>query len=98
MPFGIYEDAREDGAYCMHLDPGDVLVLLTDGFYECQNASKDQFGTERVGDILMKNHEKSARGILNALLDSTRAFAANCPQMDDMSALIIKRLNEPSNG
>jgi serine phosphatase RsbU (regulator of sigma subunit) len=93
-PLGIVEDATSDGVRRMQVEPGDLIVLLTDGFYEYRNAAGDQFGDERVAQIILSHHHRPARELLQELLEATRAFAGGAPQMDDMTAVIIRRLPE----
>jgi phosphoserine phosphatase len=92
LPLGIDENPGDDSMQRITLEPGDLVVLLTDGFYEFQNAGRDQFGKERVAEVILNHHHKSAREMLAELLNATRAFASGAPQLDDMTALIIKRL------
>jgi serine phosphatase RsbU (regulator of sigma subunit) len=92
LPLGIDEDPHDDGVQRIALDPGDLLVLLTDGFYEFMNGNDEQFSTERVAEVILKHHTKTAKEILTHLVAATKAFGNGAPQADDMTALIIKRL------
>jgi serine phosphatase RsbU (regulator of sigma subunit) len=94
LPLGIDEDADSDGMHSMSLEPGDLIVLLTDGFFEFQNPERELFGNEKVADIILKHHHLPARELLNRLLTATQEFARGAPQADDMTALIIRRLEE----
>jgi serine phosphatase RsbU (regulator of sigma subunit) len=92
IPFGIDEDAKSDGVQRMQMEPGDLIVLLTDGFYEYQNASGELFGQERISEIILRHHHQPARTLLNEILAATQAFAGGAPQLDDMTGVIIRRL------
>ena len=74
------------------LQPGDVFVLLTDGFYEYQNTQGRQMGKDRVGQIIGRLADQPATQILQALMAETAAFAQEAPQLDDLTALIVKRV------
>jgi len=76
----------------MQMAPGDLIVLLTDGFYEYRNPEGKLFGQERVAEIILHHHHRPVRELLDELLSATRTFAAGAPQADDMTALIIKRI------
>jgi serine phosphatase RsbU (regulator of sigma subunit) len=91
-PLGVDEDPPNDGVQRMTIDPGDLIILLTDGFYEYQNPQQDLFGRDRVADIILTHHHRTPREILNELLEATRQFAGEAPQMDDMTGLVIRRL------
>jgi phosphoserine phosphatase len=71
--------------------PGDLLVLLTDGFYEYQDAAGQVFGKERVGDLIHRLHARPTSDILGALLAEVRRFAGSAKQIDDLTALVVKR-------
>lgn len=92
MPLGIEAEASSDAVQAMQLLPGDLIVLLTDGFYEFQNEDRIQFGKERVAEVILQHHHRPARELLNLLVDATKAFGSGAPQLDDMTAVIIKRL------
>lgn len=92
LPLGVEAEAEHDGVQHMHLEPGDLIILLTDGFYEYQNEQGEQFGQERVAEIILKHHHRPAREMLSELLNATRAFANGAPQLDDMTGLIISRV------
>jgi serine phosphatase RsbU (regulator of sigma subunit) len=91
LPLGVEEEAEHDGVQHMHLEPGDLIILLTDGFYEYQNQKGELFGQERVAEIILKHHHRPARDMLSELLNATRAWADGAPQLDDMTGLIISR-------
>jgi serine phosphatase RsbU (regulator of sigma subunit) len=92
LPLGIDEDSRSEGERHMQIEPGDLIVLLTDGFYEFHNPQGEMFGRDRVAEVILKHHHRPARELLEEILTSTREFAAGAPQDDDMTAVIIRRL------
>ena len=92
LPLGVDADASSDGVQSMQMSPGDLIVLLTDGFYEYRNPAGKLFGQDRVAEIILQHHHRPARELLDELLNATRDFAAGAPQADDMTALIIRRL------
>src|SRR4051812_9436597 len=82
VPLGIDEEPQTDGVQRILMEPGDLVVLLTDGFYEFQNGGGDLFSAERVADVITKHHDQPAKVILAELLTATRTFAAGAPQLD----------------
>ena len=92
LPLGIDEDPYDEGVQSIALEPGDLLVLLTDGFYEFQNPAGEQFNQDRVAEVVSHYHDRPSKVILAELLGATRSFADGAPQLDDMTAVIIKRL------
>ena len=80
------------------LDPGDVLVLFTDGITEARGPgeiSKEDvfFGEERLMDVCREHLDKSARRLQSAILKSVVEFTKDQPQSDDITLVIIKRKN-----
>ena len=92
LPMGIMEDPPTDVSPPIELAPGDMLVMLTDGFYEYQNGKGDQMGKDRIGETVVRVADKSAKEVLDALLADVADFARGAPQLDDVTGLIVKRL------
>lgn len=78
-------------AVSLEMQPGDVLVLLSDGIYEYANAAGEQFGEERVREVVAARHAGSAAVLGEALLDAVKDFARGAPQEDDMTLVLVKR-------
>jgi len=78
-------------AVMLDLEPGDLLVLLSDGIYEYHDAHGEQFGEQRVEAILRESHGKSMAELSSILLDAVHAFAQGAPQEDDMTVVLVKR-------
>jgi serine phosphatase RsbU (regulator of sigma subunit) len=94
LPFGVTADAQSEGVRMMVVAPGDLIVLLTDGFFEYGNPEGELFGRDRIAQIIRANHFRPAREILSAILQAIREFARGAPQADDMTGLIIRRLDK----
>ena len=91
IPLGILEEPPVADRQTIYLAPSDMLVLLTDGFYEYQNAAGKQLGETRIGEVVVHHHREPAQATLDALLECVREYAHGAPQLDDLTALIIKR-------
>ncbi len=74
------------------LAPGDVLVLYTDGLTEAQNAAGELFGEARLREAVTGAGHGGAEAVQRALLDAVAAFVAGAPQFDDMTCIILQRL------
>jgi len=75
--------------------PGDILVLLSDGFYEYGDASGAQFGEERVQAIVAAACDRPMVELQEVLAAAVTAFAAGAPQEDDMTAVLVRRTPAP---
>jgi sigma-B regulation protein RsbU (phosphoserine phosphatase) len=73
------------------LEPGDCLVLYTDGVTEAQDPEQNLFGDERLLACLAEGPGPDARGIAEDVLRAVRAFGAGAPQSDDIAILAIRR-------
>ena len=73
----------------MKLNPGDHLVLFTDGVSEALNAAGEEFGEERIRALLKANAGTSTADILARLLDAVLSFSANVPQHDDITIMAL---------
>jgi sigma-B regulation protein RsbU (phosphoserine phosphatase) len=90
LPLGMRADTEYKGASPILLDPGDLVLLLTDGLEEASAPDDSLFGVERVLEVVRSNREKPARQMVEALYESARQFAQNAPQLDDITAIVIK--------
>jgi phosphoserine phosphatase RsbU/P len=78
-------------AVSLEMAPGDILVLLSDGIYEYRNAANEEFGQQRVRDLVAAHHARPAAEISAILLEAVREFADGAPQEDDMTVVLVKR-------
>jgi len=78
-------------AVTLDLEPGDLLVLLSDGIYEYHDAQGEQFGEQRIEAILRESQGKTMAELSAVLLDAVHAFARGAPQEDDMTVVLVKR-------
>lgn len=96
LPLAFFPNATYDDVTRLALAEGDMLVLLTDGFYEWANASGEAFGEERVYDLIRRLHGRPAAEIIDRIYRSVLEFAAGARQGDDLTAVIVKRTAKSS--
>jgi len=92
LPLGISDAFLSDQPNRLELAPGDLLLLATDGFFEWANAREERFGTQRLGQTVRAAREKSAAEIISTLHQEVLRFASGTKQMDDLTAIVLKRL------
>jgi sigma-B regulation protein RsbU (phosphoserine phosphatase) len=73
------------------MESGDVLLLMTDGFFEWARSDDEQFGQERVCELVKSCRELPCAEIIQRLYREVLTFAAGTPQQDDLTAILIKR-------
>ncbi|MEK0442368.1 MAG: hypothetical protein RL403_1346 [Bacteroidota bacterium] len=70
---------------------GDLLVLLTDGILEGRNENGEQFGYERLKNLVEENHQLSPPNLQQEIIDSLHQFVGGDGMIDDdYSLLVIK--------
>ena len=89
LPLGVDGDS-DYAETCAMLQPGDTIVLYTDGVVEATNAAGELFGYERLERVLQANEGLKPRALLTALLHELRAWGTN-GQADDITIVIIRR-------
>jgi phosphoserine phosphatase RsbU/P len=88
MVLGLFPQARYE-ARTVKLEPEDHLVLFTDGVLEARNKAGDEFGSERLNQLLQQNARASSAVILRRLKEDLAAFSANAPQHDDITMMVL---------
>ncbi|MBI4511605.1 MAG: SpoIIE family protein phosphatase [Deltaproteobacteria bacterium] len=82
---GFFEEERFSQVE-FHLDPGDTLVLTTDGVQEASNPEGELFGVHRVQSSLA-SHQPTARDLCRGLLGDLAAHVRGAPQNDDITLI-----------
>ncbi|MFH1265988.1 MAG: GAF domain-containing SpoIIE family protein phosphatase, partial [Planctomycetota bacterium] len=88
-PIGVTEDYPYE-AETRKLEPGDMILITTDGVEEAMNPEGDLYGTERVLE-LVKNGPAEAEELGKLLLADVRRHASGRPQSDDITIMTFGR-------
>jgi sigma-B regulation protein RsbU (phosphoserine phosphatase) len=81
-------DYQED---VISLVPGDVLVIYSDGVTEAMNENEEEFGEDRLQEIVEKNYHLSATDMVEHIISEVRDHAGRVSQSDDITLLVIRR-------
>ena len=92
LPFGIQPSFRPDPAAHLQLQSGDLVLLVTDGFFEWENDRGEQFGVPRMEGVIRASRDAASAEIISRLYETVTAFSNGTKQQDDLTAVIIKRL------
>lgn len=87
---GVFPEATYEQGH-VELEPGDLLMMYTDGVTEASNAEGDMYSEERLVDTLIRLREHDAHGVHRRLLDEVRNFQAGVPPDDDLTVVLLKR-------
>jgi len=93
FPLGYMPQTDMAAPITVDMQPGDVLGLISDGIYEYENESGEQFGQQRVAEIIASNVDQSAQHLVDDILRAVRQHGDPVPQADDITIVLAKRLN-----
>ncbi len=85
MPFVKYFEIT------VQLNPGDVLVVYSDGVTESVNEQEEEFDEPRLIEVIQKNMTRSAAGIRDRIDEALTRFVGKAKSVDDLTLLIVKR-------
>lgn len=92
FPIGLEEDIDDFISHTqVQLHPGDVVVLYTDGITEAENLLREQYGIERLCEVVRDNREHSAEQIKQTVLDNVRSHIGQQKVYDDITLLVLKQ-------
>jgi sigma-B regulation protein RsbU (phosphoserine phosphatase) len=74
----------------VHIEPGAVIAIFTDGLEEAMNPDGEIFGQERIIETLKQSLELSSRDIVKSIQDKAVEFCAGRPLHDDLTMIVIK--------
>ena len=91
IPLGMIAGVSYEKALVRRLAPNDMIVLVTDGFYEWENPNGDEFGLHRLESVILQSHDCSAEEVIARLRFSVEDFCGGTEQKDDLTAVVLKR-------
>lgn len=89
VALGVVED-HEFAQQSLALEPGDALVLYTDGATDARNPAGDLLGTARLEQTIAAVVGESVESIVAAIARAVDGFAADAPQEDDVTVLVLR--------
>ena len=91
LPMGMFCDGQFSTGR-VTLAPGETLLLYTDGLTEAMDRSELEYGTDRLKEVLRKNGLSSPNEIIAACMQDLTSFQASVPRADDLTVMVIRRL------
>jgi sigma-B regulation protein RsbU (phosphoserine phosphatase) len=88
-PVGLIADAKY-AAVRETLEPGDTLVLFSDGVTEAADLDEQMFGVPRLSEVLAGHHDTPLDQLQKRVVDSVSNFARGASQADDITLLFIR--------
>jgi phosphoserine phosphatase RsbU/P len=90
MGLGLDADA-EYKSHRLVMEPGDALLIYTDGVGECEGPNRELFGEERLEQMLPAARGRTAQGLLSDILGAVDAFRQDVAVSDDLSLMVVRR-------
>ena len=91
LPFGFLDEPPAVPAGRVKLEPGDVFVLITDGFFEAADATGRPFGVAAVVDVIRQDRRGTAERLVASLERGLAEFLGRTAAQDDLTAVVVKR-------
>ncbi|MCU0481924.1 MAG: SpoIIE family protein phosphatase [Anaerolineae bacterium] len=76
--------------HAIQLQGGDMVVYYTDGLTEAENANGEQYGVDRLKQVILDNSQQPAQLIMNRIVEDVQKFCAGIPPFDDMTVMIVR--------
>jgi sigma-B regulation protein RsbU (phosphoserine phosphatase) len=91
LPLGLMADGDYGPSDEFPLDPGDSILLVTDGLFEWSSAAGEAYGLERLRTSIRKLAASPADEMIRGLYDKAREFVGGIDQADDVSIVVVRR-------
>ena len=91
VPIGLF-CTNEYPVDRVHLAAGDSLVLYTDGVTETRNAAHEEYGPERLADLVAARAPDPPEALVRACVDDLARFRGDAPLDDDVTIMVIRRM------
>ena len=88
---GLLEFAPYDQE-TVRLEPGDTIIIFSDGVSEALNSNGDEFGDDRLQAVVEPARKQPASEIVDRLVAAVREFTRGAPQSDDITAMAVRYL------
>jgi serine phosphatase RsbU (regulator of sigma subunit) len=91
FPIGLEAEIGEFIAQEVLLNPGDVVVLYTDGIPEAFDINKAQYGLKRLWQVVVKNRHRCVLEIREAVINDVRQYIGAMKVFDDITLVVIEQ-------
>ena len=89
LPLGMLADRNYESGSLI-LQPGDWLVIFTDGLVEAVNTRQEEYGEQRVLDVLRSGVIATPDELLRHMMSDLDSFVGTAPQHDDVTCMLVK--------
>jgi sigma-B regulation protein RsbU (phosphoserine phosphatase) len=89
-PLGVMADTEYISASPITLQPGEIVLFLTDGILEACESDSAPFGIDRALDVVRANRSCAAQEIVAALYAEVCKYCASKKPLDDITMIVLK--------
>src|ERR1035437_2995321 len=89
FPLGMFANASYE-ELTMATEPGDVVLFVSDGILDAENAEGEMYGQERLSSLLCSRREQPAQEIADAILADVSRFQGEQERFDDETIIVLK--------
>jgi serine phosphatase RsbU (regulator of sigma subunit) len=75
-----------------HLNSGEALIVYSDGVTEANNLKEEEFGMDRLSEVIRRNLSASASGLRDRVESALSSFTQTAPANDDITLVIVKQV------
>lgn len=90
VALGLSDQWRYRNASRLTCEPGDILLIGTDGIWEARNARDDMFGKHALRDLVRHWSSYDAQRLRDEILLALKRFMEGVPQKDDITLIVAK--------
>ncbi|MDA8020393.1 MAG: SpoIIE family protein phosphatase [Thermoanaerobaculia bacterium] len=90
LPLGLLPMAQYK-SFDLDVQPGDLLCLYSDGITECEAPDEEQYGMDRLVDLLREHREEPLPRIIEVIDEAMLSWAQGQPQGDDQTVVLLRR-------
>ncbi len=90
-PLGLMGAGQPYGETDVRVEPGDCVVLYSDGVPDAQDAEGAEFGEERLLEIVREHAQSPAATLVDRVFAEIDRFVGDAPQFDDITMLVVRR-------
>jgi sigma-B regulation protein RsbU (phosphoserine phosphatase) len=91
-PVGLFEDMAFEQLGPVVFEPGDILVVGTDGIWETYSGDNEMFGWDRLLELIRANKDRTAQELCACVTEAVLTFAAPSLPDDDVTLVVIKTI------
>jgi sigma-B regulation protein RsbU (phosphoserine phosphatase) len=89
LPLGIKADTVYESGHII-LQPGDWLLIFTDGLVEAENESLEEYAEQRLLNVMEAGAAITPEELLRRIMSNVDSFVGKTPQHDDITCMVVK--------